>query len=911
MRNLGFAAEAETSGNIGGKHPDICFNRESDGARVVIEAEYQNRRGAEKDALKRLDEFPRPAILCAVSYPAAIARDYRLAGDVNQWIDYAFWSAEEEWPWGEGKIADFAESMRRAKKLPISSDDKAISDAVMAIQTAINSLAKEFIAMPGAAEQAAKILGIVLPESNREEARDDAVRMAGLIMISAFIFQAALARKNSKVKNPIVIAERKGDSARNVAAFWRFILKEINYVAVFEVAADLMESCLPEKNQVQLMIDTAIDVRDVAKDGYDLMGRAYHYLLRNAKTLGAFYTSLPGATLLAGLALAKERWTNVDWNSADAVGELKIADLACGTGTLLAATCWKARDNFLRTGGKSVDELHKNLIERTIWGYDILGSAVHLTAATLGLMSPEINFRRAHIYQSVIGRKEKGDTAVGSLELLESRVAQDRLFVETGMHVETKEKPAELPDLDLCIMNPPFVVGRASALSYGFLPEKERDAVRQRINALAKKHEFSYAGLGPAFVALGEKYVKPGGRLAFILSTTLASGRGKAWESARARIEKDCDLEFFIASRDTSRSNFSENTNLQECMFVARKRQQKEKPSNKAMFAVLTENPRSTEAAIATASSILRGAESNDEYGKLRIAEREIGEFAFLNYRDRAVWDGIAFRNLRLTMAADIFADEGSVRPYSTGKARIPITPFENLAKFGSHHLHCFINEDKHRRLHFSATKTSYAGYYPGHYKRETGIAQKDIARIKESPNCYLLPLPDCEEWTRNYFAKGGRIVINGSFRFNTARRLASLISVRVQGANYQPIRLNKETVQRAKAMVLWLNSTPALLLIATHAVYCEGAKVMFSQQAAKDLPVLNLDALSESQIKSLARAFDSVAKMKLRPLPEMTKDPARKKIDDALKSALKLDGFDFPALRAALANEPIIQGGR
>ena len=151
---------------------------------------------------------------------------------------------------------------------------------------------------------------------------------------------------------------------------------------------------------------------------------------------------------------------------------------------------------------------------------------------------------------------------------------------------------------------------------------------------------------------------------------------------------------------------------------------------------------------------------------------------------------------------------------------------------------------------------------------------------------------------------------MNQSFRFNTARRFASLISERVQASHYWPVSLQKETEERLKALTLWLNSTPSVLLVAHMSQSTHGAKVGFSQAAAMDLPVPDLDALKPAQLRKLAKGFDAVvAKTErgkgLLPLPRMTKDPTRKLLDDAVSDALGLG--DLHPLRAALAIEPII----
>ena len=86
--------------------------------------------------------------------------------------------------------------------------------------------------------------------------------------------------------------------------------------------------------------------------------------------------------------------------------------------------------------------------------------------------------------------------------------------------------------------------------------------------------------------------------------------------------------------------------------------------------------------------------------------------------------------------------------------------------------------------------------------------------------------------------------------------------------------------------------------------------QVKFSQAAAKELPVADLDGLTSAQIRRLAKGFDDVVKATARgegllPMPLMTEDPTRKMLDDAVSDALGMG--DLYPLRAALAQEPII----
>ena len=125
------------------------------------------------------------------------------------------------------------------------------------------------------------------------------------------------------------------------------------------------------------------------------MGRIFHWLLHYAKYLGTYYTAVPSATLLLKLAMAAE-WQRPKEDSAAAKGEpikfgspvdlanFKVADLACGTGTLLMAAAQALSDlNIIERATnnqpleqKNIRNLHRTLMENVLHGYDVLPSAL-------------------------------------------------------------------------------------------------------------------------------------------------------------------------------------------------------------------------------------------------------------------------------------------------------------------------------------------------------------------------------------------------------------------------------------------------------------------------------------------------------------------------------------------------------
>ena len=924
---------AEGAGGASRALPDIFIT--AGGYRIVIEAKHDNPKAAAEAAYARFSGMRQPPhIVGALSYSRLFKTKPEQAAREGEPVKFAFvgrdldkekspglYPAKWDPAWNTGTIYDVAQLLRRPRAIIAPKEDE-VDRAVAVIDGALASYLYQLEGKPGAVVRIARVLQVNLADSEGEkleELKKEALRVAGLIILGAMIFHSTLSERNDRVP-PLshFINFRSPHLAAKLLDCWGFILDEINYASIFRLAVEILETSGPVMEELMALREGVDEIFMIARDGVDLTGQVYHRILEDAKTLAAFYTSIPAATLVSGVALDMDSWGGADrWADMNFIRNFRVADPACGSGMLLTAACWQIRDNFsradfrkrgYRANGENGDaaNLHRVLLEEVAWGYDILETAAHLTAANLGMMAPDVLFQKTHINRVILGRTEEQGIALGSLELLDRDVP---MFSRgESRQTETGERDP-LPDdgVDLCIMNPPFVRGTAGNESFNFLPAAEREAVQARMREMGKKFGFaSDKGQGPGFVALACKRVKPGGRVAMILPSTLAAGMGRAWAQSRKKLERDFDLETLIVSRDPERPYFSMNSNFQECVCVARKRRSGEKPAGKALFVSLHRNPSTGAKGLAAARAILKAQKNGRDLGDL---SEGFGQFARLSWHGKSAWRGVSFANLHLAFVAEGFSAGGSLSPYVEGSVAA-LKPLGELADFGGHTMDLRIHHPKFTFLRISPTRTNYAGYYPGHHKGRTGVGHKDTAEIQESPHCWLLPLPGHEQKAKNYFAKAGRIVLNQSFRFNTSRRLASLISRPVQASHYWPVKLRKETEPRLKALVVWLNSTPTVLLVAHMSQSTHGAKVGFSQGAAKELPVPDLDALKPAQLRKLAGAFDSVVAATNRgegllPLPRMVDDPTRKMLDDAVSDALGLG--DLRPLRAALAAEPII----
>jgi hypothetical protein len=747
--------------------------------------------------------------------------------------------------------------------------------------------------------------------------RTSATQIAGLTLVNAMVFHEVLSGWNPKVK-PLRKAMLGGDPVTRLAAHWEMIETEIDYVPIFHVARELLLE-LPASKEINAAIkylaDRALEiVSERAALRHDLMGRVYHRLLAEAKYLGTYYTSVPAATLLLKLALDSTYWQR-DWSDEEQIANFKIADLACGTGTLLMAAAEAVTDNYVHacvTSGVSPDlgEVHRLLMEDVIHGYDVLPSALHLTASTLALRASAVVFDRTNLWSLPLGGPHK---RLGSVEFLSGRevfIIQD-LFGELADAAQVTgggdvaEQVAVLPDLDLCVMNPPFTRSVGGNLLFGSVPKRERTPMQKELAKLLKATHAqanSTAGLGSVFVAAADPFIKQGGRLALVLPKALLSG--VAWSPTRDLIAGKYRLDYVVASHDPTRVNFSDNTDLSETLVVATKvGTSAAKAGGEVRYVNLWRNPRTSVEALQAAQEMLTHSGGNLAEGQgaveLRRGNLKLGEVLTVpwDYVRGSSWMlPAAFAQSELVRVAYHLAQGDLCLPGDPVIVPVPVCALGDLGTVGPD------RRDIHDGFDVTTTKTPYAALW-GHDAQEA----LSLARV---PNRYLSPLAKAKKGrplrkVEDLWPRSGRIVLGERLWLVTQRVVAVHMSERVLGNVWWPFALAEDDERVSKALVLWLNSTLGLMLMLAHREETRGAWVAFKKPVLTAMPVLDPRQLSSATLATLAERFDEISGLSLNPFPQMESDPARAMIDAALMDALGLP--DVGVLRSLLGQEPVI----
>ena len=127
--------------------------------------------------------------------------------------------------------------------------------------------------------------------------------------------------------------------------------------------------------------------------GADHAGPLFNKVMGNQASDGAFFTRPVAASIAARLTL--DACGDVDWTNPDVWRAHKTVDLACGSGTLLAAmlTDMKRRAREQGASETQIADLQRLAVEDTIKGLDINPISLQLAASQLTAGNHEIRYR--------------------------------------------------------------------------------------------------------------------------------------------------------------------------------------------------------------------------------------------------------------------------------------------------------------------------------------------------------------------------------------------------------------------------------------------------------------------------------------------------------------------------------------
>ena len=602
-----------------GRQPDILIT-EAGTSPVVVETEVLPAISVEADARSRLGQFlsenGKPILSSVAIRLPVVLRDHEgvmLAAalrDIATRLEYACFTGRSpteavRWPksgWISGTITDLClvcQSMTIPPPVVEAAADRLVQ-GVGDTAFLLSDAAQEY-------QAALAAIAALLHQEERLQTR----RMAMTIVANALTFHASLAGHGGALAHIRSVHQIRGSEGHlSQAALlreWQNILA-INYWPIFDIARQIVE--LLPSSIVRTILERLADTADsVLESGltrsHDLVGAIFQQLIADRKFLAAFYTRPSSAALLAGLAISsQETPRGEEWGSAEHLRTLRVADFACGTGTLLSTVYHVIRQYHELAGGDE-EELHPAMMSDVLVGCDVMPAGTHITASMLSGAHPAIQYTRSSILTMPFGRREGQSLSLGSLDLLQHQgvfpvFATSAIAVE-GSGARREDAWQRIPNriYDLVIMNPPFVrptnhEGNRSNIpnpmfaAFNSTNEEQRQ-MSERLGRLAAGTAYhGNAGEASAFLALAHRKISTTGTLALVMPLTLQFGA--SWEASRKLLREhynDLCVVSIAAERDDDLS-FSADTGMAECLVVGRRSREQ---SDRAIFVMLAAAP--------------------------------------------------------------------------------------------------------------------------------------------------------------------------------------------------------------------------------------------------------------------------------------------------------------------------------
>ena len=824
--------------------------------------------------------------------------------------------------WLKGSVSDIATAIH-VGATPISKINAAADLLEARIEIAAIQLEETISERPSIGQEIEEIL---FQKSGKQTSR-----MAMLIITNAFVFQSALAGK-PEMKNVPSLKRMLSDNAKrlrfdHVITGWNIILK-VNYRPIFYVAKRLIEAIATDDELIDRVLATLCRAAKELVDQkltqvHELAGTVFQRLIVDRKYIAANYTRPESVSLLSALVLPKTQ---------ENVSGLKVADFACGTGSLLNGAYQRILELHEQAGGRG-SLIHTDMVEKNLVGCDIMPNASHLTASLLTSTYPDLKIGNTRIYTMPYGKQIDGSYALGALDLFDGPEGTFPLpmmgteFQQIGGEDDTTvipQKEFQHKEFDIVVLNPPFTrpdsdasSGTPKAVFKGSSRDKEEEKAMRNARKRKKwRVGNGNAGLASDFVDLADKMLKENdkSRMGFILPITCLAVSD--WKNVRNMwaTEYHDVVVLTIADAKAEDCAFSADTNMAECMVLATKGK-KDNNTGRGTFISLSHRPQSVLEAIEIANVInkfenLRRLEDEQSGGEtLKIGDEIIGHALNCPLLIDKMWDAVRIKEMALIQSAYRLANGEMWLPTQATSLDIPICLVNDIANISASHRDIF---EKGQRGAFDIEEgCTDTDLYPGLWHLNAPAQRAMLVK----PDCHAIPRPNRHEKAQMILNRSGRLHFNLMHRFNANSLSVLFTEKHVLGISSIPNVVFKQT-NFDYVWTLWGNSTLGLLLQWAHSGKQQPGRGANSRTSLLQLPTLDVRCLSETALANAESIFHDLKHKRMLPFNEADRDSVRHELDRRLlNEVLDITSKDVHnavhRLRELLCAEPSIHGGK
>ena len=738
-------------------------------------------------------------------------------------------------------------------------------------------------------------------KDDKRQSQADGCTIAALLMMNAAMLHQRIANGGwltgvsdlEEVKNDVNVVRR-------IRREWDRIMRH-DFRPVLEPAVNAIEAVEDTGKLAGLeraLRHIAAEAERIAETyadmGADHAGPLFNRVMGNQASDGAYFTRPVAASIAARLTL--DICGDVDWTTPTIWREHKTVDLACGSGTLLAAmlTDMKRRAREQGASEDRIAELQKLAVEETIKGLDINAVSLQLAASQLTTGNQEIRYRQMGLHLMPYGPQANNPAQVsaGTLELLGQKAIAPRdneLNLGDGkigsQIVWSQPDDAELEnavdavkDARIVIMNPPFT--NRSKMGEKF-PEGVQQALRRRTDSLEDlliqtdpelKHFASRNTVRPCFVTLADRVLpKDAGTLTMINPTIALSGPSGLNE--RRVLAERYHIHTVLTCHQPSNINMSQKTSINESI-IAMRRCEGTKPPTR--FINLDRLP-----ADAT--------ETNELFQALAQCQTEVipegwGEVSYwpAERMDAGDWTAAIWRSPILAQAAYAYAsheDMQSIEQEDIYQAGRRVSEFCKVAEeydVGSFAL-----------LHSKGAdgQTKIRAMPDSHYQPQNPASEK------------------CLQGVNNLKARAGHLLITDGQRNTTARLTAVGSDTKYVGVGWMPVA--GFSPEESKGIAVFLNSTPGRLQLMRNA----GRTLDFPMYRPAAYTGIRIPDIQDVRVRGiLADCWEHTMDMTV-PQFRDGECEVRRLWDEAVAEAMGWDADELARLRELLNNEPHVRG--
>ena len=750
-----------------------------------------------------------------------------------------------------------------------------------------------------------------LDAEKHKDAADGCTVAALLLMNAAMLHQrianggwlSADVRDLASVKNDVNVI-------RAMRRQWQDILT-YDFRPILEPAVKVIEAVEDSGKDVGLqraLRHIAAEAERIAETyadmGTDHAGPLFNRVMGNQASDGAYFTRPVAASLAAHLTL--DACGERDWTSADTWREFKIVDLACGSGTLLAAMLTEMKRRAREQGADAarLAELQQLAVEDTIKGLDINPVSLQLAASQLTAGNREIRYKRMGLWQMPYGPQPDNPSRVmaGTLELLGRReilprrgeltLGDDTIAAREAWEQKADgrlDDPVAAKDARVVIMNPPFT--NRKKMGEKFTAEN-KVRLQQRVDWLGKTLANADHGLmgflnknsiRPLFVALAGLIEKRPDAVTTMVQPTIALSTTSGLKE-RKRLAQDHHVHTVLTCHQPNNVNLSQNTGINESIVVMRRYNEEPKP--KTRFINLDQMPTNENEADELHIAISKCREAPIPNGWGQITQWAAERIAAGDYT-AAIW-----RATDLAKAASKFAtnpEMSTVREYGYSctatnammdtKNFVPAKP-ETPGSFP-------VVSSKSADGQTTIRSHPDAKWQPTHLD--------DRKRIANGGN-----YPEVDKLLQ----KAGHLLITSGQNTATGRITAIASDDKHVGRGWLPIMGPSQ--QAAKAICVFINSTPGRLQLLCNV----GRTLAYPQYNPTPLENIRIpDVRNDARVRQILADCWEQTKDTVVPQFRDGECEVRQIWDAAVAEAMGWDPDELTRLRLLLHQEPHVRG--